>query len=92
MELIKYKDKPLIRKGKLLYYGDFDAAYILALEVLDTEKVKKLVHAKKVKVKLQTNAMPGKEKILKEAERGGIFEALDIGTYWLDKQLSEGKQ
>ena len=45
--------------------------------------------ATQVNVMLETNEVPGKEKVLKKAERDGLYAALDLGEYWLTDILAE---
>ena len=49
----------------------------------------KLNLATSVSVQLQTNDVPGKEKVIKKAERDGLYAALDLGEFWLTEILSE---
>ncbi|NLB81169.1 MAG: hypothetical protein GX800_06090 [Clostridiaceae bacterium] len=84
-----YKGKPLIRRGNLIYYGNTEDKYIIALEVLNSTKIINLDVSTHVVVKLQTNDIPGKEKVLKKAERDGLYSALDVGEFWLEDALSE---
>ncbi len=88
-EGLMYKGKPLIRRGNLIYYGNTEDKYIIALEVLNSTKIINLDVSTHVVVKLQTNDIPGKEKVLKKAERDGLYSALDVGEFWLEDALSE---
>lgn len=85
---LTYKDKPLIRRGNLLYYGNHDDEYIVALTIQESTTLIDLDIATNVLVVLQTNAAPGKEKVIKKAERDGLFAALDLGEFWLTEILN----
>lgn len=88
-EGLLYKGKPLIRRGNLLYYGNPEDKVIIMLEVLSSTKIIDLDVSTHVVVKLQTNDIPGKEKVLKKAERDGLYSALDVGEFWLEEALTE---
>lgn len=83
-----YKGKPLLRRGNLLYYGNADDDYILMMTIQETTKIIDLEVATSVQVQLQTNDVPGKERVVKKAERDGIYSALDLGEFWLEEALS----
>ena len=88
-KILKYKGKPLMRKGKDLYYGNVDDKFRVHLEIDENTELMGLEIATQVNVMLETNEVPGKEKVLKKAERDGLYAALDLGEYWLTDILSE---
>ena len=88
-EMLMYKEKPLLRKGNLIYYGNADDKYIICLQVQGSKKVQDLEISTNILVSLQTNVAPGKERIIKKAEREGFYAALDLGEFWLSESLGE---
>lgn len=86
---LTYKGKPLLRRGSLLYYGNAEDDYIVSMVVQESTRLIDLDIATNVLVQLQTNTVPGKEKIIKYAERDGLFAALDLGEFWLSEMLSD---
>ncbi len=86
---LSYKGKPLIRKGDMLYYGNPKEKYIITMKVLETETVKDLEISKKVSIELQLNnpSLRARQKVVKKAEREGLYKALDIGTIWIEDAL-----
>ena len=84
---LTYKGKPLQRKDNLLYYGNIDDKNIIVMQILNASTENDLEISGAVAVALQTNAAPGKEKILKTAQRDGLFAALDLGEFWLSESL-----
>ena len=40
-EMLVYREKPLLRDGNTLYYGDFSENFIVRFTILESEKVKK---------------------------------------------------
>ncbi|MBZ4644687.1 MAG: hypothetical protein PWR27_1261 [Petroclostridium sp.] len=87
---LMYKGKPLTRKGDMLYYGNHDDKYIITMKVQESKVIKNLKVATKVSIELQINnpALRGKEKVVKKAEREGLYRALEIGSIWLEDALS----
>jgi len=86
---LTYKDKPLLRRGNLIYYGNHDDDYIVTLNINEATTLIDLDIATNVTVALQTNEIPGKERVIKKAERDGLYAALDLGEFWLTEILSE---
>ena len=86
---LMYKEKPLLRRGNMIYYGNPDDEYIVMLQIQETTKILDLDISTLITVNLQTNTIPGKERVIKTAEREGLFSELDLGEYWLSEQLGE---
>ncbi len=85
-EILKYKEKPLVRRGNMIYYGNPEDPYIILLVVNSSEKVKDLEISKNISIILQENN--GSGKMIKKAEREGMYAAMDIAEYWLEDALS----
>ncbi len=83
-----YKNRPLIREGNIICYGKPTDPVMLVLTVLTTKKVGNTEISDQIFVQLQTTPS-NKEgiQVLKQTEKSGLFEALDIGTIWLDREL-----
>ena len=86
-KILYYKEKPLIRRGNVIYYGNPADPYIVMLIVEENEKLGEIDLSKKVTIELQTNKGTGKEKVIKKAERDGLWAAMDIGEFWLSDIL-----
>ncbi|MCG8501571.1 MAG: hypothetical protein MJB12_14385 [Firmicutes bacterium] len=86
---LTYKGKALVRKGNMLYYGNGNEKYIITMKIMESEKIKDLKVATKVSIELQKNdpSLRSREKVVKKAEREGLYQALDIGTIWLEDAL-----
>ncbi|MBQ6895094.1 MAG: hypothetical protein IJN40_06345 [Clostridia bacterium] len=78
-----YKGKPLVKRGNTVIYGDINDKYYLHMSILDTDKEKDLELATEVVVSLMENG-----RVVKKAEREGIYRALDIGAFWLEDAMS----
>lgn len=86
---LTYKGKLLQRKTNQLYYGNVTDKYILLLTIDSSKKVNDLDVSTNVKVELQDNTGKTK-KTIRKAEREGLYEALDLGEYWLTEALEIG--
>ena len=81
---LEYKGKPLVRQGNELYYGDMSEGAYLFLMIMSWAEEPTL-HTKipeNVMVQVITTAdnKPVKQKVVK-----GLYEALDLGTAWLER-------
>ena len=86
---LTYKGKPLVRKGKEIYYGDMSEKYIVRFEILSSKKDGKLEIADKVSVQLldSNTDKPMKERIVKDSTKDYLFAALDLGFTCLERNL-----
>ncbi|MPN39846.1 hypothetical protein SDC9_187380 [bioreactor metagenome] len=90
-EFLKYKGKPLVRCGNIIYYGSLSDKYIIMMQILSTQKTGDMDIAGKVSVQLQyaDPDIRSKDKTIKKTEKDGLYNALDIGAIWLDRALAE---
>lgn len=85
-----YKGKPMVRRGDLIYYGNPEDRYIVLFTVKGKRKVGDLEVANEVTVELMSNNGRGKERTFKRVTRAGLFEAMDVGEFWLADALENG--
>ena len=90
-DFLTYKGKPLVRKGNEIYYGDMSEKYIVKFEILSTKNEGDLVLADKIKVLLMLSdtEIKLKDRIIKTSEKSGLYEAMDIGAIWLERELKK---
>lgn len=89
-EFLNYKDKKLVRVGNEIYYGNAEDPYIVTFRLEDNEELKDITLSKHVIIELKTNE--GKRsKLMRQAERDGLYRAFDIGMFWLDQALEASK-
>ena len=86
-DVLMYKGKMLLRQGNELYYGNPGDKYMILFRVTESEKLNDLDIAKKVVIELRTNSEKN-SKLIKQAERDGLYKAFDIGFFWLDDALA----
>lgn len=88
-KILTYKDKPLLKCGDRIYYGNLEDKLILALDIVDSKKNKDIQTATKVKIQLMDNTGElGKGEVYRKAERENLYKALDIGEWWLKDALA----
>ena len=84
---LTYKDKPLVRCGNEIYYGDMAEPFVIKLEILESE------NDTPTKVKLQLLKsdiqLPEKERVVKDTVKNSMFDALDFGFVWLERALKD---
>ena len=88
---LTYKDKPLVRKGNEIYYGDMSEPYVIKFTILSTTKEGENEVPEKVKVQLLKSdiQLSEKDRVVKETTKNSMFDALDFGFVWLERQLKE---
>lgn len=88
IKTLTYKDKPVIRQGNTIYYGDLAKRLILVLEIVESEEKNGVTIAKKVKFHIQDNTGElGKGENYRSGERENLYKAFDIGAWWLQDAL-----
>lgn len=88
-DILTYKGKPLVRNGNTLYYGDLSGDFVIMMQILSTKTVKDMTVADKVQVQLMSTdvELRMKDRILKKSEKTGLYNAMDIGSIWLDRAI-----
>jgi len=86
-DFFSYKGYPLVRNGKQIYYGNMSDDYVCMITINHTRKIKDLDVADKVKVMLMQTAadIDPSQMIVKNSDRGSLYEALEMAHTWLDK-------
>lgn len=86
---LTYNGKPLLRCGNKIYYGNPEDKYVVTFTLEDCEKLADLEISKRVVIELKTNE--GKRsQLIRQAERDGLYKALDLGIFWLEQALENG--
>lgn len=90
-EFLNYKGRPLVRKGNTVYYGNMDEKYVIQLDILDSEKDGDITTAKNIRIQLldTDTSLDAKKRVIKKSEKVGLYNAMDIGSIWLERALSE---
>lgn len=88
---LMYKGKPLVRQGQCLFYGNPDDKAILFMNILETKKSGDLDIASRILVQIQStdDSINFKDKVVKQCEKNNFYDAFDIGTIWLERELKK---
>ncbi len=84
---LTYKGKPLVRKDKELYYGCMTDPYVLYLQIQSTKTVGGVDVADKFHLQLLSTdeSKPREARVARQTTKNGLYNALDIGSIWLQK-------
>ncbi len=80
-----YLDRPLVREGNTICYGDMSEKCILVLEIMSQKEV----NGKKMPKDILIQVIDSKDptKIIKQGKKEGLYDAFNIGLAWLDLAL-----
>ncbi len=84
-EYLLYRGKPMVREGNLILYGDLSEKYCLQLMILTEKEMQagettvKVPDAIIVQVLSTDTTKPLSQRIEKQYQKNGLYEALDIG-------------
>lgn len=85
-EYTAYCGKPLVKSGNIICYGNPSKKAVLVLTVLTTKDF----HGKEIPDMIFVQVQDTKTgEILKQSEKYGLYEALDFGKVWLEKELKK---
>ena len=84
---LEYKGKPLVREGDTICYGDMSEKCILILEIMSYKQQDGNNVPDKILVQIIDSKDPNK--IIKQAQKSGLYEAFTYGTVWLDQALKK---
>ena len=88
-----YNNKPLVREGNFLFYGNPEDKLILFMNILSSKEQNGLNVATKVLVQIQKtdDNISYMDKIVKQCEKGTFYDAFEIGVIWLERELAKLK-
>jgi len=91
--ILMYKNKPLVREGNFLFYGNPEDKLILFMNILSSKEQNGLNVATKVLVQIQKtdDNISYMDKIVKQCEKGTFYDAFEIGVIWLERELAKLK-
>ena len=87
-QYVLYKGLPLVRDGDLICYGDLNEKYILTLNILgkDTKDSPNMIMVQICHSDDRNKIVKGKQAFKKD-----LYEALDLGSIWLEQIIKESK-
>ena len=86
---LTYKNKPLVRCGNIIYYGNISDKFVIKLIINSYNESFGFKVADNVSVQLLSTEpnSSSRKKIIKSSEKKGLYQALDISTVWLNKAI-----
>ena len=82
---LEYLEKPLVREGNTICYGDMSEKCILVLEIMSQKEVGGKKLPKDVLIQVIDSKDP--TKIIKQGKKEGLYDAFSMGLVWLDLAL-----
>lgn len=83
---LEYKNRPLVREGNTICYGDKTEKCFLLLEIMSYKKVDGEDLPDKIFIQVLDSKDPNK--IIKQGEKSGLYDAFSIGLIWLERALA----
>ena len=82
---LEYMEKPLVREGDTICYGDMNEKCVLVLEIMSYKDV----DGKQLPDDILIQVIDSKDqtKIIKQGMKKGLHDAFSIGVVWLDLAL-----
>lgn len=82
---LMYKDRPLVREGDTICYGDLAEPYILVMEIMSykEENGQNLPDT----IIVQVVESEDQNKIVRQGTKNGFYEAFGYGLIWLEQAL-----
>ena len=82
---LMYKDRPLVREGDTICYGDLSEPCILVMEIMSYKEVDGQKIPDTIIVQVVESA--DQNKIIRQGTKNGFYEAFGYGLIWLEKAL-----
>lgn len=88
---LTYKGRPLVRCKNQIYYGSMSDPYVVFMQILSTKEENGVQMADRVHLALLSTdpEKPLAERMIRQSDKNGLFNALDISSLWLDKAISQ---
>ena len=88
---LTYKGRPLVRCKNQIYYGSMSDPFVVFMQILSTKEENGVQVADRVHLALMSTdpEKPLAERMIRQSDKNGLFNALDISSLWLDKAISQ---
>ena len=84
---LMYKNRPLVREGDTICYGDMSEKYILIMEIFSYKQENGVKLPDTVLV--QVVESEDQNKIVRQGQKNGLYEAFGYGLIWLEQALGK---
>lgn len=87
---LTYKGRPLVRSGNTIYYGDMGDKFVAMLQITSETTIAGETLPDKVSVQIWStdDELRPKDRIVKKTEKNNLFDAMNIASIWLERQLA----
>ena len=88
---LTYKGYPLVRGGNTMYYGNMSDEYVCVMQIMSTKEENGQELPDKIQIQLLKTdpSIPIMDRIVKNSEKRGLYNAMDIASIWLTRALKE---
>lgn len=83
-----YKERPLIRRGSKVFYGETNGSYYVEMNILEKTTIVDIDVSTKISVHLVRQLDGSDREVVKKAECGGIYSAVSLSDSWLEEALA----
>ena len=89
-QFFTYKNRPLVRNGNTIYYGNMWEKYVIMMQIAETTQLKDMEIASKVSIQLLLTDpdVRARDRIVKRSEKSSLYDAIDISAIWLERALA----
>lgn len=84
---LMYKGRPLVREGDTICYGDMTEKFILIMEIFSYKEESGVKVPDTVLV--QVVESEDQNKIVRQGQKSGLYEAFGYGLIWLEQALGK---
>ena len=84
---LMYKDRPLVREGATICYGDMTEKYILVMDIMSYKDEGGTRVPNDVFVSVVETA--DQNKVYRQGGKKGLYEAFGYGIIWLEQALAK---
>ena len=90
-KFLMYKERPLVREGNTILYGNMDDEYILQLIIMNEKEVdgKNVPDKIIIQIMKTDTTLSDRDRIVKQELRSGLYEAFELGMIWLERLIGE---
>ena len=89
-EYVLYRNRPLVREDNIICYGNVSDPYIVQMIIMSEKEFKGKKVPDQIYVQLLSTdtSKPINARVVKDAMKSGLNDALDLGLAWLERYLA----
>ena len=90
-KFLLYKERPLVREGNTIIYGNISDEYILQMIIMNEKEVNGKAVPDKIIVQIMKTdtSLSAGDRIVKQDLRQGLADAFELGMIWLERLIGE---